>query len=57
MNNAFFWVIYLIIYSISIPALMISVVYKRYKEYKVKLFRKNNFKLIKGEKVEENLRN
>ena len=52
MNNAFFLVIYLMIYFISIPMLMISVVYKRYKEYKVKLFRKNNFKLIKGEKVE-----
>ena len=57
MNNPFILLAYLLSYCFLIPILMISVIYKRYKDYKVRLFRKETFKLIKGEKVEKSLHN
>ena len=56
MNSFWFVVLYVLLHYILFSVLMISVAYKRHKKYKVNLLRKEAFKLIKGEKVEKNLR-
>ena len=40
------------IVSLFVVSLMIITGYKRYKKYKENLFRVNNIKLIKGEKID-----
>ena len=56
MNSSIqtFFFIYFIIY-LFVLNLMILVVYRWFKKYKEKMFKTNNFKLIKGEKLDENI--
>ena len=57
MDNPFLLLLYFITYCFSIPVLIISTIYKKYRNYRVKMFRKETFKLVQGEKVEKNLHN